>query len=126
MPATQKYPSPPEQLRRLAEEARAEGKPFDEFWAAAIPPLVGVPIKVKGEIVAWKEEDDGSPLQRPATKLPRVDDEEIPPGAIRWPSDTFDRNCWYRAILDMEDHWRRLYEGLDAPVDHAVSFLAAG
>lgn len=126
MPAKAKYPSPIEQLRTLAEEARAEGKSFEEFWDAAVPPLVKVPLKVKGEFVGWKLDDLGDPVEQPKTRLPRVDDEEIEPGAIRWPRDTFDRNCWHRAILSGREDWRRTYEGMDARrVDRAVSFLSS-
>jgi hypothetical protein len=125
VPAKAKYPSPPAQLRTLAEEARAAGKTFEEFWDAAVPPLVKVPQKVNGEVVGFKLGDDGEPIEQPATRLPRVDDEEIAEGAIRWPRDTFDRNCWHRAILSGREDWRCVYEGLDARgVDRSMSILA--
>ena len=125
MPAKAKHPSPLEQLRRLAECARAEGKSFDEFWDAAVPPLVKVPQKIDGEFVGWKLDDLGDPVEQPETRLPRVDDEEIEPGAIRWPRDTFDRNCWHRAILSGKEDWRRVFEGLDVrPLDRSMSILA--
>lgn len=125
MPAKAKYPSPIEQLRTLAEEARAEGKSFKEFWDAAVPPLVKVPLKEKGQIVGWKLDELGDPVEQPKTRLPRVDDVEIAEGAIRWPRDTFDRNCWHRAILSGEEVWRRSYEAMDArPVDRSMSVLA--
>lgn len=123
MPAAQKYPSPPEQLQRLARKAKAEGKSFDEFWDAAMPPLVKVPIKEKGEIVGWKEEDDGTPMMRPERRLPRVDDEDPPPDAVLWPGDTFDRNNWYRAIIWGKDSWRRAYEEIPTPSESALSLL---
>lgn len=124
MPARQKYPSPPEQLLELAKRAKLEGKTFDEFWEAAMPPLVKVPIKEKGEVVGWKTEDDGSPMERPARRLPRVDDEDPPEGAVLWPGDTFDRNCWYRAIVWGKDSWKRTYEGLQSSQEAALGLLA--
>ncbi|MGH2939457.1 MAG: hypothetical protein ACRDPE_15220 [Solirubrobacterales bacterium] len=124
MPAQQKHPSPPEQLRALAEKAKAEGKSFDEFWDAAMPPLVPVPIKEKGEIVGWKTEDDGSPMERPERRLPRVNDPEPPADAVLWPDDTFDRNNWFKAIVWGKDGWRRTYEGLSRSSDRALAMLA--
>lgn len=125
MPAKAKYPSPSEQLRALAAEAKREGKPFDDFWNAAVPPLVKVPKKVNGVVVGYKLDEFGEPVEQPSVRLPRVDDEEIPEGAIRWPRDTFDRNCWHRATLDCREDWRRVYDGLDArPLDRAIALLS--
>ncbi len=123
MPAAQKYPSPPEQLQALARKAKAAGKTFDEFWEAAMPPMVKVPIKEKGEVIGWKKEDDGTDMERPARRLPRVDDENPPEDAVLWPGDTFDRNCWYRAIIWGKDDWRRSWEKIDTSVDSAFSVL---
>lgn len=123
MPAAQKYPSPPEQLHKLAAQAKREGKTFEEFWEAAMPPLVKVPIKVKGEIVGWKKEDDGTDMERPERRLPRVDDEDPPAGAVLWPGDTFDRNCWYRAIIWGKENWREAWEQIDTNVASAFSVM---
>lgn len=125
MPAKAKYPSPPEQLTALAIEAKLSGKPFDEFWDAAVPPLVKVPQKENGEVVGFKLDEFGEPVEQPSVRLPRVDDVEIPEGSIRWPRDTFDRNCWHRATLDCREEWRRVFEGLDAqPHERAIAFLS--
>lgn len=127
MPAKAKYPSPIEQLRQLAEAARVEGKTFQEFWEAAVPPLVRVPLKSGGKIVGWKTDELGDPVEQPKTRLPRVDDDEVPPGSIRWPRDTFDRNCWHRAILSGAEDWRRSFEAIDASAaDRSMSVLAEG
>jgi hypothetical protein len=127
MPAAQKYPSPPEQLHELAAKAKAEGKSFDEFWDAAMPPLVKVPIKEKGQIVGYKTEDDGSWMERPARRLPRVADPDPPEDAVLWPGDTADRNNWYHAIVWGKESWRRVYEGLPAlRGESAVSLLRTG
>lgn len=88
-----------------------------------MPPLVKVPIKEKGEIVGWKMEDDGTPMERPSRRLPRVDDENPPTGAVLWPGDTFDRNCWYRATIWAKDRWRDAWERIDTPVAAALSVM---
>lgn len=125
MPAQQKYPSPPEQLRDLATRARAKGQTFEEFWSAAMPALVKVPRKVKGEIVGWKTEDDGTPMERPERRLPRVNDSDPPADAVLWPDDTYDRNNWFKAIVWGKDSWQQMYEGLPAPAAGAFAVLAA-
>lgn len=126
MPAAQKYPSPPEQLVTLASQAKAEGKTFDEFWDAAMPPLVKVPIKVKGEVVGYKTEDDGSWTERPARRLPRVADPDPPEGAVLWPGDTADRNNWYHALMWGKESWRCVYEGMPSTSrESALTLLRA-
>lgn len=87
MAAPQKYPTPHQQLRELAEMALLEGTTFDCFWERAMRP--GQPP------VTWATEPD----RRPG-------------GCVVWPRDTFDRNVSIAATLEARDGWRRAYEGV--------------
>jgi hypothetical protein len=50
-----------------------------------------------------------------------------PAGAVRWPTDQFDRTTWKMAIEDSKDGWRRAYHDLPAPPEEsALRILAPG
>lgn len=94
-----RYPDPPQQLARLAADARAAGTPFDQFWQHAVQPE--------------------GPALLPSAK-------NAPPGIVLWPSDTVSRRAWRAAMLDerVREGWRRAYERQPAtPADAALRLL---
>lgn len=77
---------------RLARIAKAEGRDFEDFWQEAVRP--GLP-----PITARRLGPNG---ERP---------DDIPTGAVIWPSDTSDRTVEQAAAEAMKEAWRKSYEG---------------
>lgn len=84
MAATAIHEPPHLQLARLAREARAAGTSFDAFWTRAV---------------------------RENKSVVMVTHTDPPAGAVRWPTDPYERKAWRNAILDTRENWRRAYEG---------------
>jgi hypothetical protein len=100
VPAEQRHESPPEQLGRLAQTARRQGLPFDEFWLRAVRP--------------------GLPAVRVTTPA-----EKRPEGAIAWPHDHRDRQAAAAALEATKEGWRRAYEQVPPrPGEVALALLA--
>lgn len=88
MAAPARYPTPHAQLLRLAEDAKREGIPFEEFWDRAVRP--GLP-----PVTYYQPE---------AERLK---------GCVVWPRDSVDRNLARAATEDSREGWRRAYEGVE-------------
>lgn len=99
MPAPQRYPSPAEQLRKLAVVARREGIEFDEFWVQALRTTVN---KKRGTLI----------LEAP---IARAGMENPPEGVILWPGDARDRKLAFDVLLETKEVWRIAYELGDLP-----------
>lgn len=91
MAPPQRYPSPAKQLVTLGRIARARDLSFEEFWSEAVRP--GLPPVTTRRLGPNGERDD------------------IPVGAVVWPSDTADRAVEQAATVAMKDAWQRSYEG---------------
>lgn len=100
MAAPARYPTSHAQLRALAEEARREGVPFEDFWDRAVRPD-------QPPVTYYKPE-----CERPAD-------------CVVWPRDTTDRNLARAATEDAKEGWRRAYLNLPAPSsERALTILS--
>ena len=140
-----RYPTPNEQLLRLAAEAKRAGIGFEDFWRRVVPeprrlvacrgcgqaqsptrklcrnPDCAAELSRSGEPLEEVDRDDNG-LLSPSRPVPRVGDPVE--GAILWPNDTGDRKATYTAIMDAEEGWRRAYEGAEArPRERALPRL---
>lgn len=98
MAAKRRYATVPEQMVFLAQEARREGLSFEDWWDRALRP--------------------GRPPILVTMKQP------WPTGCVVWPSDSWDRNGWRDATLQIKEGWRRAYNQDPAtPQENAIRIL---
>lgn len=101
-----RYPSPAKQLVTLGQIARAQGRSFDDFWQEAVRP--GMPPVTTRKLGPNGELDD------------------IPTGAVIWPSDTADRAIEQGATEALKEAWRRAYDREpETPADRGIKALYA-
>ena len=88
MAPTPEYLSPVQQLGELGVKARKRGLTFEEFWNEAVRP------DARGVVM---------------TTTPNA-----PATAVRWPSNTKQREEWLEVVLDGKETWRSAYEGVSS------------
>lgn len=128
MPAPAKYEYVPDQLRRLAVDAKARGLSFEEWWHEALPVRV---CKVCGEesllatcpVIAGHIIEGRIPIECGAkTKGPVPPTFAEPRGAgplqVLWPTDAVERRAWLGGVDSGRDGWQDAYEGREARPRH--------
>jgi hypothetical protein len=88
----------------LGRIARARGRDFEDFWLEAVRP--------------------GEPPITTRKLGPNGEMDDIPVGAVIWPSDTADRAVEQAATEAMKEAWRRAYNREpETPGDRAIKGL---
>lgn len=92
------YDRPNVQLVHLLRAARDHGQSFESAWQEAM---------------------------RPDKSIVMSTTHDAPMGALRWPTDRYDRDAWRWALGASKEGWRRAYElAPPSPQEAAVVWLA--